>query len=65
MEDLIIIKENKAKIVEFKERGGYNLIRNDRNPFSNITVEEVIANLEEEEELEETERSAIFDQETG
>ena len=65
VEDLIIIKENKAKIVEFKERGGYNLIRNYRNPFSNITVEEVIANLEEGEDLEEPEWSEVFDQETG
>jgi hypothetical protein len=45
-----LIKENKDKLVEFKEHGGYHLIRNDRNPFANISVETVIANLVAEEE---------------
>ena len=50
-----MIKENKDKLVEFKEHSGYHLIKNDRNPFANISVETVIANLvAEEERLEES-----------
>ena len=64
VEDLIIIKENKTKVDEFKETGGYNLVRSEADPFTKISVETVIANLEEEEndDLEDEEGSAIFGQ---
>ena len=64
VDDLIIIKENKTKVDEFKETGGYNLVRSEADPFTKISVETVIANLEEEEndDLEDEEGSAIFGQ---
>ena len=67
VEDLIIIKENKTKVLEFKENGGYNIVRSEADPFNNISVETVIANLgqeEEDDDLEDAEGSAIFGQET-
>ena len=61
VEDLILIKENKAKILKFKDHGNYHLQRNDGNPFGNISVETVIQNLvTEEERLEELQGSDIF-----
>ena len=60
MEDLIIIKENKSKIEAFKEKGTYNLKRIDKAPFMNITVDEVIAGLVEEELDDELEGSDVF-----
>ena len=60
VEDLIIIKENKTKVEEFKETGGYNLVRSEADPFTIFS--RYIANLEEEEnyDLEDEEGSAIF-----
>ena len=60
VEDLIIIKENKSKIEAFKEKGTYNLKRIDKAPFMNITVDEVIAGLVEEELDDELEGSDVF-----
>jgi hypothetical protein len=50
VEDLILIKENKSKIEEFKARGTYKLKRVEHNAFESISVDEVIANLFEEDE---------------
>ena len=53
VEDLIVIKENKSQIEEFKARGDYQLEDIEIDAFSNISVEEVIASIvEDEEDLE-------------
>ena len=45
MEDLILIKENKSQIQEFKNNGGYDIQISDSKPLSMIEVDEVIANI--------------------
>ena len=52
VEELIIIKENKSQIEMFKDKSGYELNRNEQNPFNVKSVTEVIANIVEEEELD-------------
>ena len=44
-EELIVIKENKSQIEEFKAKTNYELKRNKITPFRAITVDQVIANL--------------------
>ena len=61
VEDLILIKENKSKILKFKDHGNYDLQRKDGNPFGRISVDTVIQNLvTEEEQLEELQGSDIL-----
>ena len=65
VEDLILIKENKSKIEDFKTRGSYELKRVDIKAFQSISVDEVIANIfDEEEETEvgiaEVEEEVLF-----
>ena len=50
VEDLIVIKENKSQIEEFKSRGDYQLEDIEMDAFSNISVEEIIAGIVEDEE---------------
>ena len=50
----MLIKENKKRIEAFKDRGIYELVRIDKNPFRTITVDEVIAGLVEENQEEQT-----------
>ena len=52
VEELIIIKENKSQIEIFKEKSGYELKQNKQEPFNLISVNEVIANIVEAEELD-------------
>ena len=50
VEDLIVVKENKAKIEAFKIRGAYELVNVGSEPFAKISVDEVLANLFIEDE---------------
>ena len=50
VENLIVIKENKAKIEAFKMRGPYELVNVGSEPFAKISVDEVLANLFIEDE---------------
>ena len=49
VEDIILIKENKLQIQEFKDNGGYDIKMIDSKPFSMIEVDEVIANIVNDE----------------
>ena len=50
VDDLKVIKENKSQIEEFKSRGDYQLEDIEMDAFSNISVEEIIADIVEDEE---------------
>ena len=45
VEDLVIIKENKAKVEVFKMRGTYDLVKAGHDPFAQISVDEVLADI--------------------
>ena len=65
VEDLILIKENKSKIEDFKTRGTYELKRVDIKAFQSISVDEVIANIFDEDEetevgIDEVEEEVLF-----
>ena len=49
VENLVIIKVNKTQIAEFKKRGSYELKDSRSKPFGQISVEQVLANLQFEE----------------
>ena len=49
VENLVIIKENKTQIEEFKKRESYKLKDSRSKPFGKISVEQVLANLQFEE----------------
>ena len=49
VENLVIIKENKAQIEEFKKRGSYKLEDSRIRPFGKISVDQVLADLQIEE----------------
>ena len=49
VENLVIIKENKAQIEKFKKRGSYKLEDSRIQPFGNISVDQVLADLHIEE----------------
>ena len=55
VEELIVIKENKSLIETFKSKGTYELKSTNSNPFNEITVDEVLKNMLEEEELDDLE----------
>ena len=52
MEELILIKENKSQIEEFKNRGSYQLEQTNKRSFDKISVDQVLANLVRDEEDE-------------
>ena len=52
VEELILIKENKSQIEEFKHRGSYQLERTNKRSFDKISVDQVLANLVRDEEDE-------------
>ena len=49
MEELIIVKENKE---DFKEYGGYKILRNQTDPFKAIKVDQIIQATFTEENME-------------
>ena len=49
VENLVVIKENKAQIEEFKKRGNYKLEGAQGTPFRKISVDQILANLQVEE----------------
>jgi hypothetical protein len=52
VEELILIKENKSQIEEFKNRGSYQLEQTNKRSFDKISVDQVLANLVRDEEDE-------------
>ena len=50
---MCVIKENKKQILDFKANGGYEIIPATSDPLTSVTVDLVLQELFEEEELEE------------
>ena len=53
VEDFVVIKENKSKIEEFKQRTAYKLKQSEKKPFEKIHVDMVLSNLEQLENSDE------------
>ena len=52
VEELILIKENKSKIEDFKTRSSYKLKRVETDPFARISVDETLQNMVSREEAD-------------
>ena len=65
VEDLILIKENKSRIEEFKQRSAYNLEKIKRKPFEHISIDQVIANLAVEDDADMFEEDIFENDEEG
>ena len=63
VEHLIVIKENKGQIEEFKKSGMYDLKKQENKPFSLIEVDEVIQNIVNDE-MDDLSASNIFSSDT-
>ena len=65
VEDLILIKENKSRIEEFKQRSAYNLEKIKRKPYEHISIDQVIANLAVEDDADMFEEDIFENDEEG
>ena len=63
VEELIIIKENKEQLEDFKENGGYEISRNQINPFKAIQVDQIIQDIFHEENMESEDEEGDEDEE--
>ena len=63
MEELIIIKENKEQLEDFKENGGYEVTQNQINPFKAIKVDQIIQEIFNEENMESEDEEGDEDEE--
>ena len=63
VEELIVVKENKSQIEDFKTNGGYEIKRSNTNAFQNIIVDQVLADILQEE-IDDDEESDCFDSES-
>ena len=63
VEHLIVIKENKGQIEEFKKSGMYDLKKQENKPFSLIEIDEVIQNIVNDE-MDDLSASTIFSSDT-
>ena len=63
VEELIVVKENKSQIEDFKANGGYELKRSNTNAFQNIIVDQILADILQEE-IDDDEESDDFDSES-
>ena len=55
VEDLIVIKENKSQINDFKAKSSYKLRKVPHDSFENISVDVRLANLVNEDEIDDYE----------
>ena len=63
VEELIIIKENNEQLEDFKENGGYEITQNQINPFKAITVDQIIQEIFNEENMESEDEEGYEDDE--
>ena len=61
VEQTIIIKENKAKVEEFKAKTNYEIPKTGENAFFLIDIEEIVREAEEEAAQEEEEGAETFE----